>query len=133
MYHKQHVNISYRSSGGKESGIYAGHIRFNAEQQLDGCTTCYPSNPCLILNPVINSPITLFIYPGSKTHPDVHGMQMQSLQLSECFKQSTLTCIPCHSPHSQVNNNNDVLFGLRFLPPTINTCNSDTVRKRRLH
>lgn len=81
----------------------------NRKQQLDLCATCHSGNPVSMRSIFTFTPgdtLSNFYlyYPGAKNSPDVHGMQLQALELSKCFQQSTLTCLTCHQSHSGKSN-----------------------------
>ncbi len=78
------------------------------QQQLDMCATCHSGDPLSLQSIFSFKPgDTLSKYymyfTGSTGEPDVHGKQMQLLQMSQCFQQSTLTCVTCHDPHKRSN------------------------------
>lgn len=80
----------------------------NRKQQLDLCATCHSGNPVSMRSIFTFTPgdtLSNFYlyYPGARNNPDVHGMQLQALELSKCFQQSTLTCLTCHQPHTGKN------------------------------
>lgn len=111
----QHVQFHTDHPGEKKAEFMKSISALTRQQQLDGCATCHsgdqPSMQSLFnFKPGDKISDYFIYYPGSRSDPDVHGMQMQSLQLSECFKQSTLTCVTCHSPHLEANNNRGVFI-----------------------
>ncbi len=78
------------------------------QQQLDMCATCHSGDPLSLQSVFAFQPgDTLskyyMYYTGATGEPDVHGKQLQLLQMSECFQQSTLTCTTCHDPHKPLN------------------------------
>lgn len=100
----QHVKFQEENPGVKEAKFITSIKSLTRQQQVDLCGTCHSGDPIKIKS-IFNfvpgdtlSRYYLFYNPASG-EPDVHGMQLQLLQLSKCFRQSKMTCITCHAPH----------------------------------
>ena len=106
---KKHVDF-HRENPGEKKAMYMTIIQLlNRTQQSGLCGSCHSGNPAVLKStfsfvPGDSLKNYYMYYPGSFVHPDVHGMQMQLLQQSACYKQSTLTCLTCHNPHKNENN-----------------------------
>ncbi|HEY0786583.1 MAG TPA: multiheme c-type cytochrome [Acidobacteriaceae bacterium] len=74
-------------------------------RQLDGCALCHAGlgtslAPALSFHP--GDTLARYLQlpaPGSTLGVDVHGNQMQLLERSACFRQSSMTCSTCHNVH----------------------------------
>lgn len=107
QYHTQHPE--------EQSPQHITSIKtLSRQQQLDMCATCHSGNP-VSLQSIFNfkpgDSISKYYmyYPFNIQEPDVHGMQLQLLQKSKCYSQSTLTCITCHTTHDK-NDNQQAIF-----------------------
>lgn len=101
---KKHVDFHKANPTEKKAMFITAIKTLNRTQQSDLCGTCHSGNPVALRSVFAFTPgdslkSYYMYYPGSFTNPDVHGMQMQLLQQSACYKQSTLTCLTCHNPH----------------------------------
>lgn len=106
---KKHVDFHSENPAEKKSMFITAIKSLNRTQQSDLCGSCHSGNPVALNSIFAFTPgdsLSRFYmyYPGSFTNPDVHGMQMQLLQQSACYKQSTLTCLTCHNPHKNEDN-----------------------------
>lgn len=113
----KHVQFQQENPGIKQAKFITSIKSLTRQQQLDMCGTCHSGNPVSMRSIFAFAPgDTLskyyLFYNRSTGEPDVHGMQLQLLQLSQCFKKSTMTCNTCHTTHRP--NENDLLY--------INTC-----------
>lgn len=101
---KQHVDFHKEHPTEKNANFIVSIKSLSRTQQSDLCGTCHSGNPVSLKSIFAFTPGDslsnyYMYYPGSFTNPDVHGMQMQLLQQSACYKKSTLTCLTCHNPH----------------------------------
>ena len=77
------------------------------QQKLDLCASCHSGNDLDVQRSLFafrpGDTLANFYYPhfgsGGKGL-DVHAKQMQMLQSSKCFQQSTMTCKSCHDAHA---------------------------------
>ncbi|WP_240628036.1 cytochrome c3 family protein [Terrimonas sp.] len=105
---KKHIDF-HRENPAEKKATYIADIKsLSRTQQSDLCGTCHSGNPVSFKSifafmPGDSLKNYYMYYPGSFINPDVHGMQMQLLQQSACYKQSTLTCLTCHNPHKAEN------------------------------
>lgn len=108
-----HVQFHQQHPEEKSAKFMTAIATLNRQQKLDMCATCHSGNPVSLqsifnFKPGDNISNYYMYYPGAALEPDVHGMQLQLLQKSACFKQSTLTCITCHNSHQQEDNNQTI-------------------------
>ncbi|MCC6288607.1 MAG: hypothetical protein IT249_12065 [Chitinophagaceae bacterium] len=101
---KKHVDFHKENPGEKMAKYIVSIQSLNRTQQSDLCGSCHSGNPVVLKSVFAFMPGDslkhyYMYYPGSFINPDVHGMQLQLLQQSACYKQSTLTCLTCHNPH----------------------------------
>lgn len=106
----KHVAFHRQNPDEKQANYIVPIKSLSRKQQLDLCATCHSGNPVSLQSIFTFTPgdtLSKFYlyYPGAKYSPDVHGMQLQALELSKCFQQSTLTCLTCHQSHNNKNNN----------------------------
>lgn len=104
----QHVAFHRQHPDEKQARNIVSIKSLSRKQQLDLCATCHSGNPVSMRSIFTFTPgdtlSNFYLYfPGAKNNPDVHGMQLQALELSKCFQQSTLTCLTCHQPHTGKN------------------------------
>ncbi len=107
---EKHVQFHQENPDFKTAKFITSIKSLSRQQQVDLCGTCHSGNP-VTLNSIFAftpgdtlSKYYLF-YSAGKFDPDVHGMQLQSLQLSKCYQQSMMTCMTCHEPHQSVKDN----------------------------
>jgi nitrate/TMAO reductase-like tetraheme cytochrome c subunit len=85
--------------------------KLSRQQQLDQCAVCHSGNDQTTLRSTFDfqpgDTLSRFYYPsfgGGTGDNDVHGKQMQLLQMSLCFQKTQMTCGTCHDPHSNERN-----------------------------
>ncbi len=100
----EHVQFQKSNPGIKEAKFITKIKSLTRQRQLDICASCHAGDPVEMHSIFAFKPgdtlskYYLFFTNGSA--PDVHGMQLQSLQSSECFRKSNvMTCITCHQSH----------------------------------
>ena len=106
---RQHVDFHKEHPEERKANFMVSIQSLNRTQQSDLCGSCHSGNPVALKSVFAFTPGDslkdyYMYFPGSFTNPDVHGMQMQLLQQSACYKQSTLTCLTCHNPHKAEEN-----------------------------
>ncbi|MFT4154477.1 multiheme c-type cytochrome [Parafilimonas sp.] len=101
----QHVKFQQENPGIKEAKFIISIKSLSRQQQVDMCGTCHSGDPVevqSIFNFMPGDPLSKYymLYNGGASgEPDVHGMQLQLLQMSKCYQKSKMTCMTCHSPH----------------------------------
>ena len=102
-----HIAFHEKNPGSKEAGAMTKIGALPRERQLDLCGVCHSGNELDVQRTLFayrpGDTLSNFFYPhfGSGTSkPDVHGKQLQLLQMSECYLQSNMTCGTCHNIHS---------------------------------
>lgn len=108
-----HVQFHQQNPDEKLAKHVTSIATLSRQQKLDMCATCHSGNPVSLqsifnFKPGDSISNYYMYYPGAALEPDVHGMQLQLLQKSKCYQQSTLTCITCHNSHRQEENNQQV-------------------------
>lgn len=110
-----HVNYQQAYPDVKEAKYIITSSSLSRQQQSDACAVCHAGND-------IRKEISPFLFKMGDTlakyfapfsNPvkpdagyDVHGNQYGLLSESKCFiKSQTLTCVTCHSPHSNAESN----------------------------
>ena len=100
----QHVKFQQENPTLKEAKYIASFNGLARQQKLDLCGTCHAGNPAVIKSIFSFKPgDTLsnyyLFYSRNISEPDVHGMQLQLLEQSKCFVQSSMTCNTCNEAH----------------------------------
>jgi hypothetical protein len=106
---KKHVDFHKDNPGEKTAKFMVAIKSLSRAQQSDLCGSCHSGSPEILKSifafiPGDSLKNYYMYYPQSFINPDVHGMQMQMLQQSACYQQSTLTCLTCHDPHKVEDN-----------------------------
>ncbi|MBZ4191960.1 multiheme c-type cytochrome [Niabella beijingensis] len=109
----EHVTFHQDNPQEKKARNMVSIKALSRQQQLDLCATCHSGDPVSLRSIFAFTPgdsLTNYYmyYPGSGKDPDAHGMQMQSLMLSNCYQQSSMTCMSCHDPHINERNKKEV-------------------------
>lgn len=104
-----HVKFQQKNPSIKKAKYITSIKSLSRQQQLDLCGTCHSGDPVNIksifnFKPGDSLSKYYVFYSGASGEPDVHGMQLQLLQLSKCFKQSEMTCTSCHGSHKPQEN-----------------------------
>jgi len=106
-----HVKYQQENPSEKKSMYIASIKSLGRQQQLDVCGICHSGNDqssqFSLFAFVPGDTLSHYYYPDfgyGKKEIDVHGKQMQMLQMSKCFIQSQMTCNTCHDAHLQSNN-----------------------------
>lgn len=101
-----HVDrLSAKAAPGAESGIL-NPAKFSRDRQMDLCAWCHAGageslRPAFSYIP--GEPLDKYLkLPASDPAApiDVHGSQVEMLQKSRCFQQSSMTCLTCHDVHA---------------------------------
>ncbi|MDR0791970.1 MAG: hypothetical protein LBE82_01580 [Chitinophagaceae bacterium] len=102
---KEHVDFHVKNPEAKKAKFIVAIKSLSRTQQSDLCGSCHSGDAAHLKSifsfiPGDSLKNYHIYYPGSFVNPDAHGMQMQQLQQSACYKKSaTLTCLTCHDPH----------------------------------
>ncbi|HKB45774.1 MAG TPA: multiheme c-type cytochrome, partial [Chitinophagaceae bacterium] len=113
----QHVQFHQANPAAQQARFITSIKSLTRQQQLDLCASCHSGNDLDIQQTMFGfrpgDTLANFYYPyfgsGGK-EPDVHGKQMQLLQASKCFQQSTMTCKSCHDSHPTEETKQDVFI-----------------------
>jgi hypothetical protein len=105
----EHVEFQKSNPDIKEAKFITKIKSLGRQQQLDLCASCHSGNPVEMRSIFTFKPgDTLskyyLLFTNGSAEPDVHGMQLQLLESSKCFRQSNMTCITCHEPHQSKEN-----------------------------
>lgn len=102
----RHVQFHLEHKEEKKSKYIRSIHTLTQQQQLDWCASCHSGNDIDVLRPIFSfqpgDTLANFYYPhfgSGKPNPDVHGKQLQLLQSSKCFQNSTMSCQTCHDTH----------------------------------
>jgi hypothetical protein len=112
----EHVQFHQENPTVKDSHFITSIKSLTRQQKLDLCGSCHSGNDLDVQRSLFGfrpgDTLSDFYFPrfGSGSDPDVHGKQMQLLQSSKCFQQSTMTCMTCHDTHKQEVNKQDVFI-----------------------
>ncbi|MXV50156.1 hypothetical protein GS399_04175 [Pedobacter sp. HMF7647] len=106
----EHVEFHTNHPEEKKPEFIAVYKQLSRQQKLDMCGVCHSGNDMDMQSSTFafkpGDKLMDYYYPSfgeSSSQPDVHGKQMQLLQSSKCFQESsTLTCTTCHNSHSDV-------------------------------
>jgi nitrate/TMAO reductase-like tetraheme cytochrome c subunit len=102
----KHVQFQQENPAVKKAMFITSIRSLSRQQQLDACGVCHsgnnrsPRSSLFAFAP--GDTLSNFYFPdfeSRKAEPDVHGKQLQLLQLSKCYQQSNLTCGSCHNAH----------------------------------
>jgi hypothetical protein len=119
----KHVDFQLHHPEVKTSRFITAYRSLNKGQQLDMCAVCHSGKPSIMLrsgftfmpgDTFAKFKLPEFTHPLDTGTPDVHGNQLQLLQSSKCFLNSTITCTTCHDVH-QNSRGNDALFTVKCL------------------
>ena len=110
----QHVKFQEENPAVKQAKFITSIKSLTRQQQLDMCSTCHAGDPVKlksIFNFVPGDTLSKYylFFKGSSGEPDVHGMQLQLLQLSKCFQLSKMTCITCHTTHQSQQDKESII------------------------
>jgi hypothetical protein len=107
----EHVQFQQENPSVKQAKFIASVKQLSRQQQLDMCAICHSGNDQATQRSLFafvpGDTLSHFYYPdfeSSGREPDVHGKQMQLLQMSLCFKKSNMTCNSCHNSHEVEDN-----------------------------
>jgi hypothetical protein len=106
---KEHVDFHTDNPSEKKAMHITAISSLSRQRQLDLCGTCHSGNDQAPQRNLFGfkpgDTLSNYYYPefGSTREPDVHGKQLQLLQSSQCFQQSTMTCSTCHNSHGSGN------------------------------
>ena len=107
----KHATFQQEHPSIKQSRYIASIKSLTRQQHLDVCAVCHSGNDQAKQKSLFaftpGDTLSHFYYPdfgAGNAEPDVHGKQLQLLQLSSCFKNSTLTCTTCHTAHGPEEN-----------------------------
>ena len=119
----QHADFQTNNPGVKSAKFIARYANLSREQRMDMCGVCHSGIHTALLK------TTFGFMPGDTfakyklpefqrtldtSHLDVHGKQLQLLQSSKCYMNSTMDCATCHDTH-QNTRGNDVLYTQKCL------------------
>ena len=110
----QHVAFHTDSPLVKTAKYILSIKSLSRQQQIDLCATCHSGDPAKLQSIFAFKPgdtlANYYMYYPGAVNPDAHGMQVQSLEQSKCFLQSTLTCTTCHDVHTNERNKETVFI-----------------------
>jgi hypothetical protein len=102
----EHARFQQENPAVKASRFITSIKSLSRQQQLDICAVCHSGNDQSTQRSLFafmpGDTLSQFYYPdfgSGKPEPDVHGKQMQMLQMSKCFIHSQMTCNTCHATH----------------------------------
>lgn len=106
-YHRNHPTVSVAE-------FIARPAELSRERQLDLCGQCHSGMFKILGEPFAYRPGQDLRSHHEPENTDSNGAggihtsnQMSRLRMSECFKQSEMTCTTCHDPHQNQRGNND--------------------------
>lgn len=113
----EHVQFHKENPEVKQPGFIVSVGSLTRQQQLDLCASCHSGNDLDVQRSLFGfrpgDTLRNFYYPyfgsGGK-EPDVHGKQMQMLQASKCFQQSSMTCMSCHDAHQSEQKKEEIFI-----------------------
>lgn len=112
----EHVKFQQENPSVKTARYITSIKSLSRQQQLDICAVCHSGNDRSTQRSLFafqpGDTLSHFYYPdfeSDRREPDVHGKQLQLLQLSRCFANSDMTCNTCHSTHTS-NANDPTVF-----------------------
>jgi hypothetical protein len=107
----KHVEFQQENPGSKKALYISSINSLSRQQQLDLCSVCHSGNDrsasASLFAFVPGDTLSNFYFPdfeSNRAEPDVHGKQLQLLQMSTCYQKSNLTCGTCHSTHNNTDN-----------------------------
>ncbi|HEX7904260.1 MAG TPA: multiheme c-type cytochrome [Chitinophagaceae bacterium] len=113
----QHVQFHQENPAAHQAKFITSIKSLTRQQQLDVCASCHSGNDLDVQRSLFafrpGDTLANFYYPhfgSGGSEPDVHGKQMQLLQSSKCFQQSTMTCKSCHDSHPLEQNQTNVFI-----------------------
>src|SRR5450432_42125 len=115
---KKHADFQSQNPETKTSSFITSYISLNRSQRIDMCAVCHSGKPTVKLRSTFefvpgdtfaNFKIPELFHPVDTGHLDVHGNQVQLLQSSKCYINSSMDCATCHDTH-QNSRGNDLLY-----------------------
>lgn len=106
---KEHVDFHKDNPSVKKAMHITAISALPRQRQLELCGTCHSGNDQAPQRDLFGfrpgDTLADYYYPefGTSREMDVHGKQLQLLQASLCFQQSTMTCTTCHNAHGSGN------------------------------
>jgi hypothetical protein len=110
----KHVQFHQENPDFKRAKFITSIKSLSRQQQVDVCAACHSGDPVTMKSIFAFTPGDslskyYLYYTAGRNEPDVHGMQLQSLQLSKCYQHSMMTCMTCHSPHQSEKGNQMII------------------------
>jgi len=107
----KHVQFQQENPGVKKGMFITSMKSLSRQQQLDVCGVCHSGNDrsarASLFAFVPGDTLSHFYFPdfdSRRAEPDVHGKQVQLLQMSQCYQNTELTCGSCHNTHMPETN-----------------------------
>ena len=111
----EHVQFHQDNPSVKQAKFIVPVNLLSRQQKLDMCASCHSGNDLDVQRTLFafrpGDTLANFYLPhfgSGKADPDVHGRQMQLLQSSKCFQESSLTCNTCHNAHEPEENKQSI-------------------------
>jgi hypothetical protein len=119
----QHADFQTNNPQIKTARFITTYHSLSRSQKLDMCAVCHSGKPGFMLRSgfgfIPGDTLAKFKMPEfsgriDTNHLDVHGNQLQLLQSSKCFINSSMDCATCHDTH-QNSRGNDALYTQKCL------------------
>lgn len=103
-------HIGRESSKSAAAPAILNPAKFPRDRQVDLCAWCHAGHGKPVLatfSYIPGEPLDEYLEvprPDPTAALDVHGSQVELLERSRCFRESTMTCLTCHDVHSTQHN-----------------------------